>query len=242
MKKIITLLLVASLLVIPVTTALAQDYSVYGGDVTWNGSDIQDNIKNVNDEISAMQPGDTLTYTVDVKNSGSADVDFWMSNKILASFEDNTEATGGAYTYKLTYSGPDGEQVFYNSASVGGDAEKGLYGVEDSIDKDAYFFLGTLSTSANKNSGTVTLYVKLDGETQGNTYQDKAGGLELIFGVEEPTQTTKTENKVVNKTVNKTTDVKTGDTNMMPFSIVAIVAGALLLVLAATRRKKTVRG
>ena len=240
MKKIITLLLVASLLVIPVTTALAEDYTVNGGDVTWNGSDIQDNIKNVNDQISAMQPGDTLTYTVEVKNSASADVDFWMSNKILASFEDNTEATGGAYTYKLEYSGKDGSEVFFNSAAVGGDAEKGLYGVEDSIDKNAYFFLGTVA--ANGGNGTVTLYVKLDGETQGNTYQDKVGALELVFGVEEPTQTTKTENKTVNQTVNKTTDVKTGDTNMMPFSIVVIIAGAALLVLAATRRKKTVRG
>lgn len=240
MKKIITLLLVASLLVLPVSTAFANDYPVPGGSVEWDGSKLNSNLENVNKVIGEMQPGDTLTYTVDLKNTGSKNTDFWMSNKVLASFEDVAEATGGAYTYRLEYQGPGGSQLFYNSASVGGDEEKGLYGVEDSIDQKAYFFLGSL---AKGESGTVTLFVKLDGETQGNAYQDKDAGLELIFGVEEnePTTTTKTENKTVNKTVTVPGDVKTGDDfNMLPFSIAAIAAGILLIVVATGRRRKAV--
>jgi hypothetical protein len=237
MKKLVTLLLVASLLMIPVATAFANDYNVPGGSVTWDGSDLKDEIKNINDQLSEMQPGDSLVYTVDVKNSGSKDTDFWMSNKILGTFEDNAEATGGAYTYKLEYKGPDGSEVFYNSTAVGGDAEKGLYGVEDSIDRAAYFFLGTLKKG---ESGTVTVTVKLDGETQGNNYQEKQGALELIFGVEEATPTTKTEHKTITNTVTKSSDVKTGDDfNMMPVYIAALAAGVILIVVATGRRRKT---
>ncbi|MBE6009034.1 MAG: hypothetical protein E7236_00035 [Lachnospiraceae bacterium] len=237
MKKLVTLLLVASLLVIPVVTAFANEYNVAGGSVEWNGSDLKDDIKNINEQLNEMQPGDTLTYTVDVKNSGAKDTDFWMSNKILASFEDNGTASNGAYTYKLEYTGPGGSEVFYNSGAVGGDAEKGLYGVEDSIDKDAYFFLGTLKKGQN---GIVTVTVKLDGETQGNTYQNADASLELIFGVEEATPTTKTENKNITKTITKSSDVKTGDDfNMIPAYIIALAAGVLLIVVATGRRKKT---
>lgn len=236
MKKIVAILLAASLLVIPMTTAFADEFNVSGGSVEWDGSKINDQIKNINEQLNEMQPGDSLTYTVDISNSGAKDTDFWMSNKILASFEDNGTASNGAYTYKLEYSGPDGAEVFYNSAAVGGDAQKGLYGVEDSIDKDAYFFLGTLKKG---QSGTVTVTVKLDGETQDNTYQDADASLELIFGVEEATPANRTEKKTVTKTVSKSSDVRTGDDfNLMPVYIAALAGGILLIVAVTGRRKK----
>lgn len=240
MKKWMTLLLAASLLVLPATSAWANDYDVAGGNVDWDGSTLHSNLSDLNKEIGEMQPGDTLTFTVDVKNSGSKDTDFWMSNKVLASFEDNTEATGGAYTYRLEYSGPNGSELFYNSTAVGGDTDKGLYGVEDSIDENAFFFLGTL---AKGQSGKATLFVQLNGETQGNNYQDKDASLELIFGVEEnnPSTVTKTETKSVAKKAHTPNNVKTGDEfPVLPFSIAAIACGVLLLVLAAGRRKKAV--
>jgi len=231
------MLLVASLLVLPTVSAFAQDYEVPGGSVEWDGTDLNSNLNSLQDVIGDMQPGDQVTYTVTVKNNGSKDADFWMSNTILQSFEDNGKASDGAYTYYLAFEGPNGTEVFYNSAAVGGDDSAGLYEVPESLE-DA-FLLGTLSSG---DSGTVTLLVALDGETQGNSYQDAIAELQLIFGVEDRTTTTTTKTIKKTKTVTvpgETTVVRTGDEfNMLPIYIAALAAGVLLVVVATGRRKK----
>ncbi len=237
MKKIITMLLVASLLVLPTVSAFAQDYEVPGGNVEWDGSNLNSNLNSLQDAIGDMQPGDQVTYTVTVKNSGSKDADFWMSNAILQSFEDNGKASDGAYTYYLAFEGPNGTEVFYNSAAVGGDDSTGLKEVPESLE-DA-FLLGTLSKG---DTGTVTLLVALDGETQGNSYQEALAELQLVFGVEDRTTTTTTKTIKKTKTVTvpgETTVVRTGDEfNMLPIYIAALAAGILLVVVATGRRKK----
>ena len=245
MKKIIALLLTAALLVFPVMNVFAVegDTEITGGNVEWDGSNLNSNLNDLQKMIGDMQPGDSLTYKVTVKNSSSTDTDFWMSNEILRSFEDNGKASDGAYTYYLAYTGPDGTEVFYNSLRVGGDDAAGLHEVPDGVDnKDLAedIYLGKLSKG---QSGEVTLKVVLDGETQGNSYQDAAGALRLKFGVEQRDVTNKTVNKTENKIVYETKDVKTGDDfNMLPFSIAAVAAGVALLVVATGRRRKTVRG
>ena len=237
MKKLITLLLVASLLVFPAMSAFAQDYTVPGGSVEWDGSKLNSNLSSLNDSIGDMQPGDTVTYTVKLSNNGSKDADFWMSNTILQSFEDNGKASDGAYTYYLAFEGPNGTEVFYNSAAVGGDDSTGLNEVPESLE-DA-FLLGTL---AKGQSGTVTVYVALDGETQGNTYQKALAELQLVFGVEDRTTTTTTKTITKTKTVTvpgETKVVRTGDDfNMAPIYIAVLAAGVILLVVATGRRKK----
>ena len=239
MKKIITLLLVASLLVFPAMSVFAEDYEVNGGNVEWDGTNLNSNLSSLQDALGDMQPGDTVTYTVKLSNNSSNEADFWMSNAILQSFEDNGKASNGAYTYYLAYTGPDGTEVFYNSAAVGGDDSNGLYEVPDSLEES--FLLGTLA--ANGGNGTVTLMVALDGETQGNTYQDAIAELQLVFGVEDRTTTTTTKTVNQNKTVTvpgATTVVRTGDEfNLLPAYIAAIAAGILLIVVATSRRKKT---
>ena len=243
MKKIIALLLTAALLVFPVMNVFAAegDTEITGGSVEWDGSKLNSNLNDLQKIIGDMQPGDSLTYKVTLKNTGATDTDFWMSNEILQSFEDNGRATDGAYTYYLAYAGPDGTEVFYNNLRVGGDDAQGLHEVPDGVDnKDLAedIYLGKL---AKGESGEVTLMVMLDGETQGNSYQDAAGALRLKFGVEQRDVTNKTENKVVKKTEYRTSDVKTGDDfNMLPFSIAAVAAGVALLVVATGRRKKAV--
>lgn len=239
MKKIITLLLVASLLVFPVMTAFAAEGStnITGGTVEWDGSKLKSNLSDIRQAVNDMQPGDKVTYTVEVKNSSSVDTDFWMSNSIIKSFEDNSSASNGAYTYYLAFKGPDGNVVFYDSAAVGGEDTSngvGLHEATNTLEQD--FMLATLSKG---ESGTVTLIVALDGETQGNAYQNATGALELQFGVEQQDITTKTNTKTVTKTITAPSNVKTGDDfNRSPLYIAALAAGVLLIVVATGRRKK----
>ncbi len=243
MKKLIALLLTASLLVFPVMNVFAAegDQEIPDGYVEWDGSKLNDNLDDLQEKIGDMQPGDSLTYKVTVKNSSPTDTDFWMSNEILQSFEDNGKASDGAYTYYLAYTGPDGTEVFYNNLRVGGDDAQGLHEVPDGVDsKDLAeaIYLGKL---AQDQSGEVTLMVALDGETQGNAYQNADGRLRLKFGVEQRDVTNKRVNKTENKTVYQSSDVKTGDDfNMLPLSIAALAAGILLVVVATGRRKKAI--
>lgn len=134
--------------------------------------------------ISGMQPGDETVAAIRLTNKNNASTEWYMANKILSSLEDSVKgASGGAYTYRLAYTAPDGTQtVLFSSDTVGGSGNKageGLHGVSGALAD--YIYLGTL---ANGQKGTVELTVALDGETQGNSYQDTLADLSMNFAVE----------------------------------------------------------
>jgi hypothetical protein len=179
-----------------------------------------------------------------------------MTNKVLSSFEDNSTANGGAYTYELIYVDGSGTQnVLYSSQTVGGEnnaAGEGLHSATGALED--YFYLDTLSSG---QSGTLTLQVALDGETQGNAYQNTLADLQLNFAVEmtasgSGTNTTdgNTSNDngstITSNKSNITKTAKTGDpTQMVPYVVMTAVAGVVILILAIfslKRRKKETKG
>lgn len=140
------------------------------------------------DVLDYMQPGDSALFYVKIKNEYETATDWYMTNEVLKSLEDASKtASGGAYSYILTYTDAKGnEKTLYNSDKVGGEMYsenlEGLHEATDSLKE--FFFLDTLGTN---ESGRVSLYVKLDGETQGNSYQDTLAQLQINFAVELPT-------------------------------------------------------
>ena len=137
------------------------------------------------DEVKQLQPGDDITFTVNLDNKNPHTVDWYMSNKVLSSLEDrDADAEGGGYSYKLTYDGPNNSLVLYDSETVGGDTtgQGALEGMKSATDAlDEFLYLDTLSTG---DSGVVTLVVGLDGETQGNAYMTTLADLKMNFAVE----------------------------------------------------------
>ena len=140
----------------------------------------------VQDAVAGMQPGDTHDVKVAVRNRNAATTDWYMKNQILKSLEDGAAASEGAYSYILTYTGADGNETeLFKSDTVGGTKEAGdpqgtgLHAVDPAL-KD-HFYLGTLKYG---ESGTVTLRIALDGESQGNRYQNTNGKIEMEFAVE----------------------------------------------------------
>lgn len=194
MKKRITCLLAALALALGTgTAAYAEDFT--GSPdwaVTFDGKKMESNFKSseLAEEIYQIQPGDTMAVQIQIQNAGEKDTDWYMTNEILRSLEDSQSvASGGAYAYILTYTDRKGtETVLYTSEAVGGEGEaggkEGLYQATDSLGE--YFFLDSL---ANGESGTVRLTVGLDGETQGNAYQDTLAQLQMNFAVEEKAST-----------------------------------------------------
>ena len=219
MKRLGLSILTAFVLLLSLTvTAVAAeaDNNEDLGSLEYNGTKLvaSSDFADLNDYLSGMEPGDSVLFTVTLKNNAGKDADFWMKNDAIRSFEDNEKASGGAYTYILSYNGEE----LYNNGTVGGDVaddagkKGGLYEATEAL-KD-FFFLDTLKKN---DSSTVTLYVALDGLTQGNTYQDELSKINLTFAVEEHAKV-----------------VVTGDrTDTLPFFIALAASGAVLIAVLA---------
>ena len=226
---------------------------------------------NFDDVLDYMQPGDSASFQVEIKNSYETATDWYMTNKVLKSLEDASKtASGGAYSYILTYTDPKGKIItLYNSEEVGGESYlKDLEGLHEATSAlTDFFYLDTLEKNA---VGKVSLYVKLDGETQGNDYQDTLAQLQMNFAVEiapvseghEKTQRyeeryvdkriiiTEEDQYVINDENVATTNnipvltVKTGDDTMvLPLVITAGILGLLLVVVgvAGIRLRKQIK-
>lgn len=245
MKKKFLCLAMAGIMVAGLhTTAFAREYKgVEGWQVNFTGGKMESNFESsdVTDELSGIQPGDSIELSVSLKNSDSSDTDWYMTNEVIQTLEEaQSSAEGGAYEYKISYVGSDNtETVIYDSKTVGGEdtskAGEGLKQVDNSTEE--YFYLGRL---ASDKTGTVHLTISVEGETQGNGYQLTLAKLRMNFAVEKvKTGTTITKNKIVNE--NKTVEVtnataktsntvKTGDSiRLFLFSALALLGGLVLL-------------
>ena len=235
MKKKWLASVLALLLAVTPITAYAEDFS--GGDgwkVSFDGKKMTSTFKNtdIDDKIYEMEPGDTVDFHIQLKNEYKQTTDWYMTNKVLESLEDaQTVAEGGAYFYILTYIKQDGtKETLYSSEEVGGETKnasgEGLHQATNSL-KD-YFYLDRLKSG---QSGEITLKVKLEGETQGNTYQDTLAKLQMNFAVElvdDSTTPGTSDNptKTPSKKSPSRTTVKTGDNSrVLLYSVIALIAG-----------------
>lgn len=242
-KKILCLAMTGLMLAGLHTSAYAKDYKgAEGWQVNFTGSKMESNFESsdVTDQMSEIQPGDTIELTVELKNSDSGDTDWYMTNEVVQTLEEaQASAEGGAYQYKISYVGSDTtETVIYDSQTVGGEGTsesgEGLKQVDSATDQ--YFYLGRLESG---KSGKVHLTVGVEGETQGNGYQLTLAKLRMNFAAEKvKTSTTITKNKTVNE--NRTLElsnaaktsspVRTGDSiRTLVLSLAALLGGLVLL-------------
>lgn len=266
-------------------TALAEEAMTTGNTWTVTFTKDKDMVETYNaeeyiDKITTMQPGDSALFTIYLKNEYPDSATWSMRNEVIKSMEEYSPhgAKLGAYDYRLTYTAPgaNAETVIYDStevikdkdgntilAPVGGETGEGaavdgggvgLHAATDELQTKEYFVLGNI---AQNQTGTINLLVSLDGETQGNGYQDTIADLKMQFGVELPSETRRVNR--VNRTVNvgSTTTTRTSstgavspaktgdDSHLLAYSIAALVSGLILLVLGiilAKRRKDSKKG
>ena len=204
MKKKIALFACILFILGSISTVYADENSTAAGSCSFTGKEMVSSFDSnkLAVSVSEMQPGDEVTFSVNIKNDSDISTKWYMSNDVLSSLEDaQSVAANGGYSYILTFVGPDGkEDTIYSSTSVGGEkpttAGEGLKEATNSLDN--FFYLKTLEPG---ESGNVKLLVGLDGESQGNVYQDTLAKLMMNFAVEDnstpnapthPTFTTKT--------------------------------------------------
>ena len=221
MKKVIGILLSALCLLSLGTTAFADHFDGQNGWTVTYTSDgkMASNFhtKDYNDPIKGLQPGDDMTLTVTLKSENAQRADWYMTNEVLHSLEDRSKSGsfGGAYSYTLTYIGPTQTRVLYDSDTVGGEDVSpegvGLHEATSAL-KD-FFYLDSLESG---QTASVVLNVALDGESQGNRYQDTLADLQMNFAVEQRERRA----------------VKTGDdTNLLPLYAVSLLSGVGVLIL-----------
>ena len=222
MKKTILMLAACLLCVVLLTTAALADES---GE--WNvtfTSDAQMKAEFTSAEITKiindMQPGDSMTFRFNLKNQNEKSTRWYMTNTTIKSLEDGSIASGGAYVYRLTYITPTNiSRDIYKSDTVGGEdpdsaAVTGLYEATNAIKELTY-----LDILDPGQEGTLVLHIELEGETQGNSYQNTSANVRLNFAVE--------------LAEGKGKPVKTGDdTNLFPFYVGMAAAALLMLTLA----------
>ena len=246
-RKMMCLVMAAVMTVGMGTTVSAEDFQ---GERSWrvefNGDGVESNFRSseLAEEIYRIQPGDTIELQVGIGNTGSGETDWYMTNEVLQSLEDTQSvAEGGAYGYELVYAAPDGEEtVLYSSETVGGEDTAGGEGLHQATGAlEDSFYLGCLGSG---EEGRVLLTVELEGETQGNDYQDTLARLQMNFAVEEVEPNTvveQGEDNVIHRVVKKvvTTAPRTGDpTQMLGLCAAALVSGIVLLILAVVSMKR----
>lgn len=215
-----------------------------------------------------LQPGESVILSIVLKNEDTLPSDWYLSNEVLESLEDNSYAEGGAYTYILTYREAGGtDRVLYSSMTVGGEedrAEPGRQGLHQAVEGlEDTFYLDRLEAG---ESGRLSLEVGLDGETQGNDYQNTLARLRFHFAVErgieedstssKNTRTNKTNSREKStnstdhesseeneRTVYRSDDVRTGDENrLFGWSSAAFISAVLLLCLGRKKKKDGGKG
>ena len=191
--------------------------------------------------LNLMEPGDDARFRIAVKNDNSKTTYWYLQNKVIKSFEDSAKASGGMYSYRLSYrdNKTGAETVYYDSTMVGGEAASpagvGLHQATYNWENE-WLYMDKL---AEGEGGTVELYVKLDGETLGNNYMDTAAELTLEFAVELESSTTQI---IPGGGWGIASGVKTGDDTPIALYLgLAAAAGVVLLIIAVfamKRRKK----
>lgn len=243
MKKMFKTLLVTAALALATAAITVPAYAeTVTSPENWNvtftsGAKMETNFdpNDIDQLINNIQPGDTADISINLKNAYKDATNWYMKNQILSSLEDSVNnANGGAYTYRLTYVSPSNETTtLYSSEAVGGGNDatvrEGLNEVNDS-GIDDYFLLGELK---NGQSAKVELMVVLEGESQGNSYQETLADLSMDFAVEIAATG-------ADRNPNYASLLQTGDQflNNLPIYLGVACLGLLILIIAIIGRRK----
>jgi len=167
--------------------------------VSYTGSDITSTYDSAKSSISNTMPGDTIQYVITYNNDSSEAATFYMSADVVKTLEEGAEASGGAYSYTISTAGSS--IPIFDSKTVGGDATS-VVGLNQVNGKEgAYFSLGSVEANS---SGTVTVSITLDGNSQTNSYMATLGQLQFKFGAEQGETIVKNEKKTIVNRVVKT--------------------------------------
>lgn len=232
MKKITTLLLSLTIVLMLGQVAFADNGGVFtyrGGRTIEGDADAQKAI-----DFSGLEPGDSMELEFTYVNQSNENTVWYLSNDVVKSLEDGSDATDGGYSYELTNKGvKEGVVTIFKSDAVGGEealdpdtADKGLHDATNALGDD-WIYIDELAPG---EKGSTVLKVALDGESQANVYETTTGQLKIAYAVE----TIVGEDQVIHygKKIN------TGDETNLILMVGVFLGSLLLLILAILSYRK----
>lgn len=170
-----------------------------------------------------MQPGETRSVTVRLKNDNNSTMDFFMSTEIL----DNIAEKGNkdaVYDFSISR---DSDTFFATVIGASGNTIGEEYLTDDNNIK--------LATLAKGEESLVTVSLSLDGDSTENTYMNQEGQIKLRFSAGTPVENLGETQTIIQRVVNY---VKTGDS--APYVLMGglLVVSALGIIVFVKKSKK----
>lgn len=184
-------------------------------------------------DFQNMEPGEERTATIVLSNDSAASMSFYISGKMIKNIADaGTTNKWAVYELKLT---KDSAATPFFDGVIGSDENSKLEGNENGL---SYLADDTLlATLAKGESSTITISLKLDGDSANNAYENQEGKILLTVSASVPTENnpgTITKTNVIRKLIT----AKTGDgTPIGLYVTVAAAALILIIVMLVFRRR-----
>ena len=223
MKKILTAVIMTCALFLSITSANAAETSItYSGD--------QDKFQIADSSATNfdnMMPGEERTVKVNLTNNDQDNLNFYMSSDIIDNIAEKGDKDA-VYDFSIA---KDGKSFF--STVIGG-TDSNTVGKEYLTD-DNRILLANLDKG---EATTVSITLKLDGDSTGNAYMNQSGEIKFVFTVGTHVTTTTTTSGPVQNIYNTIYKyVKTGDATPI-LTFVGLMVVALIGIVVFGKKKK----
>lgn len=256
-KNWMSLVLAAVVAVGICTPAFAAGTTYDAAEVTFNGSALTMQTNETN-AFENILPGDKRTETIELKNTSSGTVIYYMDAAVLDALEtsDTAAAKTTAYSYDMSVQNYDksgnasgSANTLYNT-TAGGINSAGMNVLNEALNGTEKVYTtssGTTSKTDNwvaiaqlgaGESAAVTFSMKLDGAATQNDYNNLAGQLSFKFRVRDLTRGTSynTVTQKVYSVRNIVRSVKTGDYTPILVLVTIMVVGFGLMYLVFRKK------
>ena len=249
MKKKALLCAVAAFLALNFTT---MDVQAAGADLTvsYTPSETMEYTDgDLTGVFAGIAPGETKQAVIEIQNNSNHAANISISQETIKALEDASSASGGAYTYDVTYVDASGKTVSLIQTVAGGysDGTASTAGLRDVNQLEDYTMISRLE-SGGKTYVYLTLGV--DGEGVKNSYQATSGELQMMFMasyvdpdtgkivyVTTPNEVRRGSTRYVDRVVDQIVPVATGDNPLFWVGLIVLGAGILMIVVGMKKGK-----
>ncbi len=189
--------------------------------------------------FTGMAPGESRDLTLTLTNSDKQNVDFFMSAEILNNIAEQGDQNA-VYDFNISKNG----QVFFSTVIGGSSQDKQNISIGAEYLTENNNIL--LDTMAPGQTDTITISLKLDGDSTDDTYQDKEGKVQFVFSAGAPVANDGGTliNRIV-KTVTRgsSNNASSPDTGvnagaMLMVALLLVVVAVVLIAVVIVRRKR----
>jgi len=236
MRKTITAIMITLVMIVSAGAVYAADSFVFQGSSQKFVTDVSGTAGSGFDN---MEPGESRDLSLTLTNADSNDTNFYMSAEILKNIAEQGDKNA-IYDFSIAKNGT----VFFDTVIGGSSSDKQNISIgSEYLQEDNTILLDTLSKG---QKDTITISLKLDGDSAENAYMNQSGKIQLVFSAGSPV--TPSPGNIVNTIVRyvtgqgtvTTVNVNTGVQGAMTPIIIALVllAAAIIIIFAVFKKKR----